>query len=187
MARWERMPADLRADRAGIGFPIGQTVEEVKFLIKYAKLKPKNTISVEIGTRNGGSALILAMNTFDPVVTIDILVDPRTSEHGYAAIPPLRQHWARYPGGKRIEPVFGVVSWTVDWSKETRPVGLLFVDGGHELDEITKDWNHFFPHVVEGGYILVHDYGVFPGVTEFIDSLPFTFDDRGGSIIAYKK
>jgi cephalosporin hydroxylase len=164
----------MRADRAGIGFPIGQTVAEVEILEKYAKLKPKKTITIEIGTRNGGTTIILATNTFDPVVTIDI-------------VPPLPKHWARWPGGSRIEQVTAV-SWDVDWDLEPRPVGLVFIDGSHEYEDVVKDWKHFYPHVVPGGYCLLHDYQKFPGVTRFVDEdLSVEPIDRGGYILVFQR
>jgi hypothetical protein len=186
----------MRADRAGIGFPIGQTVEEVEILEKYAKLKPKKTITIEIGTRNGGTTIILATNTFDPVVTIDIEADPRlthmTGPDGqqhklYDSVPPLPKHWARWPGGSRIEQVTAV-SWDVDWDLEPRPVGLVFIDGSHEYEDVVKDWKHFYPHVVPGGYCLLHDYQKFPGVTRFVDEdLSVEPIDRGGSILVFQR
>jgi len=199
---WKTQPGYMRADRAGIGFPIGQTVDEVKCLIKYAKLKPKGTITIEIGTRNGGSALIFAMHTFDPVVTIDILDDPRAflfkdKKSGktvqlYKEIPPLPMHWARYPGGKRIEKVC-CISHEVDWSLEPRPVGLLFIDGDHEYDGVKKDWEHFWPHVVPGGYCMLHDFESrgFPAISEFyyneLEPNGIRYIDRGGTVIVFQK
>lgn len=184
MPRWEREEASLRADLAGIGFPIGQTVEEVKILRKYAKLKPKGTVSIEIGTRNGGSALILAMNSFDPVITIDMLEDPRVFDYGYKEIPKLRKHWARYPGGSRIEQVT-VKSW--EYQHDGRPVGLVFIDGSHEYEDVAKDFYLFLSLLIDGGYLLMHDYETFPGVTQFLNSLDVPYMDRAGSIVVYKK
>lgn len=179
-SHWKTFPDKESAYRAGIGFPIGQSVANVKTMIEFAKKKPRNTISLEIGTRNGGSALIWALNTFDPVITLDIKKDPRMThvkgpdgeQHRlYKDILPLPKHWARYPGGSRIEFVGGVVSWDLDISKEKRPVGLLFIDGDHTYEGIRKDWKNFYPLVCRGGYILVDDYGseAFPGVSKFLE------------------
>jgi predicted O-methyltransferase YrrM len=168
-----------------LGFPIGQTGEESNLLKKYARMvDPSHTI-IEIGTRNGGSALVLAMNSRSRVVTIDILPDPRlTGQFGYKHIPVLKKHWARYPGGSRIEQVTST-SW--EYKHDGSPVGLVFIDGGHEFNQIMRDWNHFKPMVATGGWILVHDYEKFPGVTEFIDKLHHEPDDRAGSIVCFQK
>jgi predicted O-methyltransferase YrrM len=177
---WKVFPDSVSAYQAGIGFPIGQSVANVKTMIEFAKKKKKGTISMEIGTRNGGSALIWAMHTFDPVVTIDMKKDPRLTHWPdkdgketrlYKDILPLPNHWARYPGGGRIEFIGGVISWDLDISMEKRPVGLLFIDGDHSYEGLKKDWEHFYPLVCEGGFIVIDDYGTpgFPGVSKFLE------------------
>jgi hypothetical protein len=174
-----------------LGFPIAQTPTEVATLKKYARLVKKPQIIVEIGTRNGGSALVLAMNSMCPVVTIDILSDPRLSpeeneRYGYKTPPPLKKHWARFAGGSRIEQV------TCPSTKYTHPcsrsVGLVFIDGGHEYVEVRDDWLHFYDLVDPSGYILLHDYGQFPGVTKFVDEdIALPIIDRGDSIVVFQK
>jgi predicted O-methyltransferase YrrM len=174
-----------------LGFPIAQTPQEVAILKKYARLVKKPDIIVEIGTRNGGSALVLAMNSFVPVVTIDILADPRLSPEqnarfGYKTPPPLKKHWARFAGGSRIEQV---TSPSTSYSHPcSRPIGLVFIDGGHEYEEVKADWLHFFDLINPGGYILLHDYEQFPGVTKFVDEdIALPIIDRGDSIVVFQK
>lgn len=41
-----------------------------------------------------------------------------------------------------------------NWS---RPIHLLFIDGSHEYDDVLQDYNNFFPHIVEGGIVALHD------------------------------
>ncbi|GAA2498027.1 class I SAM-dependent methyltransferase [Streptomyces thermolineatus] len=41
-----------------------------------------------------------------------------------------------------------------------RPVGLVFIDGGHTDEHATADYEGWAPHVAEGGLLVVHD--VFP-------------------------
>jgi cephalosporin hydroxylase len=175
-----------------LGFPIAQTPTEVAILKKYARRVKPPEIIVEIGTRNGGSALVLAMNSMCQVVTIDILADPRLSEedaarYGYKHINvPLKKHWARFAGGSRIEQV------TCPSTKYSHPcsrgVGLVFIDGGHEYEECKGDWLHFYDLVSPGGYILLHDYESFPGVTKFVDEdIALPMIDRGDSIVVFQK
>ncbi len=134
--------------------------------------------------------MLLAMNCLSPVVTIDILADPRLSpednaKYGYKTPPPLKKHWARFAGGSRIEQV------TCPSTKYSHPcsrgVGLVFIDGGHEYEEVKADWLHFFDLVDPSGYILLHDYQSFPGVTKFIDEdIALPIIDRGGSIVVFQ-
>ncbi len=37
------------------------------------------------------------------------------------------------------------------------PLGLLFIDGGHSEEPVTKDYEGWAPHVVEGGALVFHD------------------------------
>ncbi|NAS24615.1 class I SAM-dependent methyltransferase [Herbidospora sp. NEAU-GS84] len=37
------------------------------------------------------------------------------------------------------------------------PLGLLFVDGGHSEDLVTRDYEGWAPHVVPGGVLIFHD------------------------------
>jgi predicted O-methyltransferase YrrM len=41
-----------------------------------------------------------------------------------------------------------------DWSK---PINLLFIDGSHQYTDVVTDFETFFPHVVEGGIVALHD------------------------------
>jgi len=54
-----------------------------------------------------------------------------------------------------------------------RPIDLLFIDGGHEYEDVLTDFETFYPYVVPGGLVAfhdVHDFAVnrgepgFPGV-----------------------
>jgi predicted O-methyltransferase YrrM len=40
------------------------------------------------------------------------------------------------------------------------PLALLFIDGGHGSEPAHRDYEGWVPHVVEGGYLVIHD--VFP-------------------------
>ena len=47
---------------------------------------------------------------------------------------------------------------SVDIAKAwTRPIDLLFIDGGHEYEDVLSDFESFFPHVVDGGMVAFHD------------------------------
>ena len=40
------------------------------------------------------------------------------------------------------------------WDK---PIHFLFIDGGHDLEVVMGDFDAFYPHVVSGGCIAMHD------------------------------
>jgi predicted O-methyltransferase YrrM len=60
-------------------------------------------------------------------------------------------------------------SFDVAWSQ---PVSLLFIDGLHDYANVSRDFHHFEPHVVPGGYVAFHDYAsYYPGVKAFVNEL----------------
>lgn len=61
-----------------------------------------------------------------------------------------------------------------DW---TVPVDMLFVDGDHSEEGITKDINAWKKHVKVGGFMIFHDYNhaVWPGVKKVVDKLMTDF------------
>ena len=40
------------------------------------------------------------------------------------------------------------------------PLSLLFIDGGHALETVQADYESWSPHIVDGGYLIIHD--IFP-------------------------
>lgn len=37
------------------------------------------------------------------------------------------------------------------------PIDMLFIDGSHVYEDVVKDFDNFFPHVVPGGIVAMHD------------------------------
>jgi len=54
-----------------------------------------------------------------------------------------------------------------------RPVGLLFVDATHDYDNVTADFEAWFPKMRQpGGYMVFHDYSAaWPGVKKALDKI----------------
>lgn len=168
-----------------LGFPISQSVDETACLMKYARQVKATDVIIDVGTRNGGSALVMAVASGGRVVTIDIKEDPREPGYGYGPILPLEEHW-RYHGGENIEQVT-CNSW--EYEENGDPVGMVFLDGSHEYHDVVKDFYHFFPMVEHGGWVLIHDYGLFPDVTKFVDEIESVFSiiDRVESIVVIER
>jgi Methyltransferase domain/Glycosyl transferase family 2 len=67
-----------------------------------------------------------------------------------------------------VEPVVQH-SYEVAWE---RPIALLFIDGLHDYYNVSRDFRHFEPWVLGGGYIAFHDYAdYYPGVKQFVNEL----------------
>lgn len=50
----------------------------------------------------------------------------------------------------------------VDW---TAPIDFLFIDGSHVYEDARRDFDMFYPHVVRGGLVALHDVGSHEGPT----------------------
>jgi predicted O-methyltransferase YrrM len=37
------------------------------------------------------------------------------------------------------------------------PINMLFIDGSHQFEDVVRDFEDFFPHVVPGGIVALHD------------------------------
>ena len=47
--------------------------------------------------------------------------------------------------------------------------GCILIDGNHTFQAVRKDTMNFWNNLEDNGYVLFHDYGLQPGVTEFVD------------------
>jgi predicted O-methyltransferase YrrM len=59
--------------------------------------------------------------------------------------------------------------WEVAWDQ---PTSLLLIDGLHDYANVARDFYHFEPSLVPGGYVAFHDYAdYYPGVKTFVNEL----------------
>jgi len=60
-------------------------------------------------------------------------------------------------------------SFEVAWNKR---ISLLLIDGLHDYVNVSRDFFHFEPWLVDRGYILFHDYAdYYPGVKAFVNEI----------------
>jgi hypothetical protein len=60
-------------------------------------------------------------------------------------------------------------SFEVTWEK---PVAFLLIDGLHDYGNVSRDFRHFEPWLMEGGYVAFHDYAdYYPGVKALVDEI----------------
>lgn len=50
-------------------------------------------------------------------------------------------------------------------------IEFIFIDGFHTYDAVKKDFDLFYPKIVEGGYIAIHDVAYYKGPTDLIMKL----------------
>ena len=112
---------------------------------------------LEVGTMEGGSAYAASFGA-DKVYTIDCDPNPR------------RLFLEDYPR-PNIEFILGRSEEVVKTWKE--PIDVLFIDGEHGYEDVSRDWRSWVPHVAKHGHIMFHDLhpdypGVILAVAEFI-------------------
>ena len=54
--------------------------------------------------------------------------------------------------------------------------GVVLIDAEHTYDALRKDTLSCWKHLKDNGFAIFHDYGLFPGVTEFLDTLSNMYD-----------
>ncbi|MEU7002184.1 class I SAM-dependent methyltransferase [Nonomuraea sp. NPDC046570] len=165
------MPSDLlRAAEHAKGF---MPREEGLALFEAAcSYGPRGPIC-EIGTYCGKSAIYLgaaARRTGSVVVTVDhhrgseeiqpgwahhdpTLVDPRFGKMD--SLPAFRTAIASAGLEEEVVAIVGRSERVAAlWNT---PLGLLFIDGGHSEEPVTRDYEGWAPHVVVGGALVFHD------------------------------
>ncbi|WP_205303550.1 class I SAM-dependent methyltransferase [Nonomuraea montanisoli] len=165
------MPPDLldAAENAKGFMPPDEGLALFETALRYGKRGP----ICEIGTYCGKSAIYLgaaARQAETVVVTVDhhrgseeiqpgwehhdpTLVDPRFGRMD--SLPVFR---ATIAAAGLEDEVIAVVGASERVARLWRtPLGMLFIDGGHSEEPVTRDYEGWAPHVVEGGALVFHD------------------------------
>jgi predicted O-methyltransferase YrrM len=138
------------------------TDKEGELLFKLAK-KVKEGAIVEIGSWKGKSTICLALGSKLSPKRRVFAIDPHTgsSEHQSAygskvwTFDVFKENIKRANVEDMIEPIIETSSEAVKNFKHG--IGLVFIDGAHEYDDVKTDFLNWFPKVVEGGVVVFHD------------------------------
>ncbi|GAA3425019.1 class I SAM-dependent methyltransferase [Streptosporangium sandarakinum] len=165
------MPAELRnAARRAKGFmPDDEGLALFETAAEYGVRGP----ICEIGTYCGKSAIYLgagARQAGSVVVTVDHhrgseeiqpgwpYHDPSLMDHRFGkmdSLPAFRQTIAAAGLEEEVIAVVGASDRVAAlWNT---PLGMLFIDGGHSEEPVTKDYEGWAPHVTPGGALVFHD------------------------------
>ena len=143
-------------------------VEEEQYLCEQSSLLGDNSVIVEIGTAQGGSAYLFATSTKARNVSI-YTYDISPSREAFKNLKGLNVHIVAKSS----------TTGAKEWPKKCgQPIDLLFIDGSHTLENVYLDFVSWIPYVRAGGKILFHDFdpvhrGGFAhlGVKVFVDAL----------------
>lgn len=168
------------------------SVNEANWLNHMAR-QTHDGVIVEIGSFQGKSAIALALGAAHgvPVYTIDPH-HAHTDEIGATFGPQDRAALYRNITAADLGETICVVNLTSDHAVQgwREPIGLLFVDGAHNFEQVKRDVLSWLPHVLEHGLIAIHDR-TWPDIQRLISLLSEHEGVRQyamcDSIIAYRK
>lgn len=146
-------------------WPIIDTIEgflvspiQERWLYKMARSLPNKANIVEIGSFKGRSTCCLAYGCkgrTKHVFAIDTF-DGNDIDFNYRCF--FKDFWHNIEKcglTAYVTPIQGHSSEVAKtWNK---PIQLLFIDGSHQYEHVLSDFNEFFPHVISGGIVALHD------------------------------
>ena len=134
----------------------------------------------EIGTFDGTTTLQLALNSPDDAVvwTLDLPAGAMDQTHfpvlaedkPYIDKPTTGARFTKTPAAGKIHQLFGD-SATFSYEPYLGRMDFVFIDGSHSLAYVRSDSARAFSLVRPGGWIVWHDYGVWPDVTTGLQEL----------------
>lgn len=142
---------------------------------------PQSRFVIDIGSYYGRATILLgsAIKQFFPDVKI-VSIDPHDGRQGARdqglkkfspSLNELKKNIA-HAGLNDVVQIIQDRSYNVQWHQ---PVSFLFIDGLHDYESVSTDFNHFEKWLVKGGCVAFHDYAdYFPGVKRFVDKLLIT-------------
>ena len=162
----------------------------------YEQAKEAGKIIIEIGSFVGKSTVCLAQGAIDgkgaKVWAIDphILLGP-----GPLAYPQLIDNLNRFNVRQRVEVLVTQSADAIRFFPETS-ASFIFIDGGHDYQNVCRDLDLYLTILDHGGIIAVHDCnptypGIMRAVKERLYSVPEAFSEietrKTGSCIAWAR
>jgi predicted O-methyltransferase YrrM len=132
---------------------------------------------VEIGSYLGRSTVLLASAVRDlrpcgQVIAIDPHAGVVSITGGLGHGVPTYEAFCANVTAAGLQDAVRVIrqcSTDVSWDQ---PIGLLFIDGLHDYESVSADFDHFERYIVSGGFVAFHDYAAYwPGVVQLVDEL----------------
>ncbi len=129
-----------------------------RWLFRAARALPDGSNIVEIGSFRGRSTCCLAFacrGTRKCVYAIDTFKDFELALPDQDFFAKWLQNVERCRLLPYVKPIRGRSSEVAKtWDK---PIHFLFIDGSHEYGDVLTDFYGFFPHVIPGGIVALHD------------------------------
>jgi len=138
--------------------------KEGLYLYSLARLVSKLGCIVEIGSWKGKSTIWLAMGSQAVGGGKIYAVDPHTPDGSSEKA--FRENIKKAGVESIVVPmVMSSIEAVQGWQK---PIGILWIDGDHKYRGVRSDFFGWYPYVVEGGVIAMHDTLNRKGVRKFV-------------------
>jgi predicted O-methyltransferase YrrM len=164
---------------AAPGVPGGTSSEEGRFLSRLAAAVSEG-VMVEIGSHQGRSAIALAQGSLSGSKVDVFAVDPHepfTGHYGGTFGPADRQAFYQHIADARVGEIVRLISLPgpVAAVGFNRSVALLFIDGDHSLDGVTRDFEAWSVHLTSNAIVAFDDAtdpkaGPFQLIRKLLDS-----------------
>lgn len=146
--------------------------EQGEWLAFLASLVPQHMTIVELGSYKGKSTAWLSMGSRlgnkALVYSIDSWCGNETEQLPWS-YPDFEKNLRRLGLWEGVRPIHGL---TLAVGKNWRaPIGLLFIDAGHEFTEALNDYYAWYPFIRSGGWIVMHDTNILSGPTRVMEEV----------------
>ncbi len=133
-------------------FRTARALPEGANIVEVGSFKGRSTCSLGFGCR-GARKRVFAVDTFEGN-EVDF------SQRGFFAV-----FWGNVERCALTDYVTPVRGQSVEVAKAwDKPIHFLFIDGSHQFADVLADFRGFFPHVVPGGIVALHDlHETWPG------------------------
>lgn len=127
------------------------TSGEGKFLYAKAKTCPEYAAIVEIGSYKGKSTICLAAGATAGNGAPVYAIDPHTG----GSFKEFRKNIEKAGVQGMVTPIVKTSEkGSQDWQ---HPIGMLFIDGDHRYAAVEQDFLLWFPRLIDGGVVALHD------------------------------
>ena len=128
-------------------------------LLMYRKLKPKRVL--EIGSLYGGTLWHWIMKAYPGTVIVSVDKIPDNKDHKASVVLEEHKLWAGWAETAQVELIEIIGNSNdievVNWVKEYQPFDFIFVDGGHDYETVSADYQNYYPMLNKGGLMAFHD------------------------------
>lgn len=165
---------------------VGQISRKELFtLYMHALQLSKNAVAVEIGSYKGKSSIAMGLGAQQAGARV-YCIDPHDDFVGVAGgifgPSDLKDKTRSINKFELGDILFPVCLSSIDVAKIwTKPIELLWIDGNHTYEFVSKDFNGFAGHVVPGGYIILHDRQM-DGVAKLISEIDLSVYENMGTV-----